>query len=129
MQVKTLKTIYVTLILLSCFNNSFGYEKSDTFIIQSFADSVKVLAPAAYHPELNAIIENKTLVQLIGKIETGKGRVVGIVSIAPTYSRSVKLNIKKGERLYFIPLAPAFQAVELVIGRKAYEIPPKRKSI
>ena len=53
------------------------------------------------------------------------GEKIEIMTLPSGGFKSVEINIKKQDRIYFIPLVPAFQEVELIFGKKSYEIPPK----
>lgn len=101
-------------------------EKSDSFIIKVFHDKVKVVAPEKYEKGQHVIVENKTLVDLWGRVQTVEGKVIGFVSIKPKGFQSVELNVGKKEQIVFIPLAPPFQEIRLIRGKAAYEIPPQR---
>jgi len=103
-----------------------AYERSDAFIIRLYDKRIKILAPSQYDPKLNVIIENKTLTKTIAKLERTNGEILSYISIMPGKFTSLALKTKKGEVLYFVPISPPFQKVELIPGRKPYEIPPKR---
>lgn len=75
---------------------------------------------------MEVIIENKTLVRLIGKVVVNNKTNIAFTSIDTDKYQRVMVNLKKGDLLHFIPLSPSFQAVELIVGNKIYEIPPKK---
>ena len=99
---------------------------SDAFLIQVMDRQVKVVAPEKYHKGLNVIIENKTLSRLLGKLETVSGQLIGHVSIPSEKFQSIDLPMEQFEKTFFVPMAPAFQAIELKIGAKSYQIPPAK---
>ena len=103
-----------------------SYERSDAFIVKVFDKKIKVLAPSKYDPKLNVIVENKTLMKSISKLERTNGKVVKYISVEAGKFTSIKLKAKKGEIFYLVPISPPFQKVELITGRKPYEIPPQR---
>ena len=77
--------------------------------------------------ELSIIIENKMLVDLVGRVESSKGALVANVRIPVGQYRTVSIDGSYQKEVYsFVPLSPAFQAVELRPGQEAYEIPSKR---
>lgn len=124
--------IFLFLFLFSFI--SLSQERSSAFIITAHGDYYKVLGPSALvglntitkSQTVAVIIENKTLSKLVGKIESGQKDQVEFVTIEAGQSKSIDLTLKKGHKYYFYPLSPAFQRVELMIGKKAYEIPAKR---
>lgn len=111
--------------VLLYFNLNYGYERSDAFIVTAYSNKLAIVAPQRFDPRVNVIVENKTLISLLGKIESGQGNVLSYISVPSGKTRSVEVGRKLKEKLYFIPLAPAFQKVELKVGSKPYEIPPK----
>ena len=115
---------FLVLMLFSTMIHS--YEGSDTFIVKFFDEKVKVLAPKKFDKRLSVIVENKTLVKLRGKIENSQGSVLSFLSVNPNESYSVDLKIKKGQKVFFVPISPSFQKVRLEIGKASYEIPPKK---
>lgn len=106
--------------------NLFAFESSESFQIKVFDSSIKVIAPTTFDKRLYAVIENQTLSKLVGKIVTDKDRLVATLAIESQGSKSIDLRPTPGERFFFIPLAPPFQEVELIVGKKEYEIPPRR---
>ena len=101
-------------------------ERSETFRIRVFGDSVKVISPGKWNPPFGIIIENKTNIRLLGKIKARSGHIVQYVSIKSGKTKVIPVNLKKRQSLFFVSLAPPFQRVELSTGKLAYEIPPKR---
>lgn len=113
---------------------SHAQERSSAFIISSYGDYFKVMGPAELvglakitkDQTVAVIIENKTLSKLVGKIESSIKDQVQFVTVEAGQTKTVDLTLKKNHRYFFYPLSPSFQRVELMIGKKAYEIPPKR---
>ena len=54
------------------------------------------------------------------------GRILKFVSIKSGLSEAVEIENKSAENVFFVPVSPAFQEVELVFGKKVYEIPSKK---
>ncbi len=119
--------IRLFLLLMVLIYDVSAYEYAETFVVKMFDKKVRVLAPEKYSPNLGVIIENKTLVYQLGRIETLSGKRLATRRVAPNGTEVVDLKkIDKNDRIFFVPLAPAFQSVELKFGRTSYEIPPKR---
>lgn len=114
-----------TLFILNA-STIFAYEKADAFIVNIYDDRVKVLSPTKYDPKLAVIIQNKTLVAISGKVQTKSGRVISYIRVEPSKSGSVSVKALKDEPVFFIPLSPPSQQVELKLGSKPYEIPPRQ---
>lgn len=127
--------IFLLALFFTLFCNlSFSQERSSAFIITAHGDYFKVLGPASLvglekitkDQTVAVIIENKTLSKLVGKIESSTKDQVQFVTVEAGKTKAIDLPLKKGHRYFFYPLSPSFQSVELMIGKKAYEIPPKR---
>ncbi|MFT6070396.1 MAG: hypothetical protein ACJAT2_000804 [Bacteriovoracaceae bacterium] len=101
-------------------------ERSDAFIVKVFEKSIKVLAPKKDEAKIGVIVENKTLVKCLAKLVRENGDVIDFVSVEPGKFKVVNIMRKKREVIYFIPISPPFQKIELVTGRRPYEIPPQR---
>lgn len=98
---------------------------SEVFIITINDRSMAVICPEKSRPFYAVIVENRSLSNQIGKFIVG-GKPVKFVSIPAGKSETVEFENKSAEAVYFIPVSPAFQEVELKFGKKAYEIPPKK---
>jgi len=101
-------------------------ESLNGFLVSGYDDRFRVVSPEKYKSPMEVIIENKTLVRLIGKVMINSKSLAGFVSVEPEKYQKVMVNLKKGDVLHFIPLSPSFQEVELIVGNKTYEIPPKK---
>lgn len=100
-------------------------ERSDAFLVKVFDNYVRVISPDKNYTLVSIIIENKTMSKLIGKVIRGKTDLA-FLSIDPDKTKSVQVKYLKEEKLLFIPMAPASQEVELIVGKKTYEIPPQK---
>lgn len=113
-------------IVLATIQSSWAIETLDGFLVSAHDDRFKVISPEKFKPTMEVIIENKTLVRLIGKLIINKQTNASYISVDPEKYQKATVKLKKGDTLHFIPLSPAFQEVELIVGNKTYEIPPKK---
>jgi hypothetical protein len=121
--------LYLKIIVILFSFNSFsvyGIESLNGFLVTAHDDRFRVISPEKFNTQMEVIIENKTLVRLIGKVVVNNKIVAGFTAIDSEKYQKVLVNLKKGDLLHFIPLSPAFQEVELIVGNKTYEIPPKK---
>ena len=116
----------VSVVIMVFFSQVLVAISAESFVVDIFDRKIRVSSPARHSPKLHVILHNKTLEAMVGKIQTARGRVIDYVSLSSGESRSVEIGQLKGEDMYYYPMAPAFQAVALVIGRPVYEIPEKR---
>ena len=101
-------------------------ESLDGFLVSAYDDRFRVISPEKFKAQMEVIVENKTLVRLIGKLTINKQANVSFLSVEPEKFQRVVVKLKKGDVLHFIPLSPSFQEVELIVGNKTYEIPPRK---
>ena len=123
---KAMKILFKICLFLSLIQPAFAIESLDGFLVSAFDDRFKVVSPAKYKGDMEVIIENKTLVRLVGKLLVNNQKSVQFVSVDPEKYQKLTVKLKKGDILHFVPLSPAFQEVELIIGNKNYEIPAKK---
>jgi len=100
-------------------------ELQETFVVTMYDKFVKVVAPDKYHSRLSVILENKSLVKIYGKIEYGTSDPI-FTAIYPQESRSIDIKPSESDKIIFTPMSPPFQEIELIFGRKSYEIPPQK---
>tara|TARA_R110002072_G_scaffold276051_1_gene437506 strand:+ start:247512 stop:247889 length:378 start_codon:yes stop_codon:yes gene_type:complete len=102
--------------------------RTNAFIVKIFDERVAVTSPIKEEKEVSVIIENKTLVKVVGKVETESGQILGYISLPPKKFQTLSLAQRGKEKVYFIPMSPASQRVILKFNNKAYEIPPKEQN-
>jgi hypothetical protein len=120
---------YFLLMLFIAFlyeSQLFAIESSNGFVVTSYDDKIRIISPEKFRSPMEVIIENKTLIRLIGKVVVNKKMNAGFASVEPDKYQRIMVNLKKGDLIHFFPLSPSFQEVELIVGNKSYEIPPKR---
>lgn len=121
-----LKALVGLCILLQLSSNAFAIESLDGFLVSAYDDRFRVISPEKFKPTMEVVIENKTLVRLIGKLTINRSTNASFLSIEPEKYQKANVKLKKGDLLHFVPLSPAFQEVELIVGNKNYDIPPKK---
>ncbi len=105
---------------------AFAIESLNGFLVTAYDDRFRVVSPEKFRTPMEVIIENKTLVRLVGKVIVNNKTNAGYASVDSEKYQKILVPLKKGDVLHFIPLSPAFQEVELIVGNKTYEIPPKK---
>ena len=103
---------------------SFSALAADAFKVQIHDRSLRVEAPAKVGEQYAVIVENLSLTDAIGKFHAGN-QDLKFVNVKAGAVRSVEFRHKGKEVVKFQPMAPAFQEIELIAGKKPYEIPPK----
>ncbi len=121
-----LKLLAISLMLFSVSTKTLAIESLDGFLVSAYDDRFRVVSPEKFKAQMEVIVENKTLVRLIGKLTVNKQANVSYISVEPEKYQKTNVKLKKGDVLHFVPLSPAFQEVELIVGNKIYEIPPRK---
>jgi len=117
--------LVLTFLMLFVSFESYTQEKSNAFVIKIYSNRVKVLSPDKGKSNVHAIVENNTLVDVTGKIIKSNGVVLTYLRVESGKTRSYLLELGKSEQASFIPMAPSFQEVALIYGKKSYEVPSK----
>jgi hypothetical protein len=120
------KSLMLSLILFQVSTKAFAIETLDGFLVSAYDDRFRVVSPTKFKASMEVIVENKTLVRLIGKLIVNSKNTVSYFSVEPEKFQKTIIKLKKGDVLHFIPMSPSFQEVELIIGNKTYEIPPRK---
>ena len=107
-------------------STALAIESSNGFLVTAYDESFRVVSPEKFINKMEVIVDNKTLVRLIGKIMINNKQVNEFISVDQNKFKIVTVDLKKDDVLYFFPLSPSFQEVELIVGNKTYEIPPKK---
>lgn len=108
-------------------HNSYAvHEKADAFIVKVEPRYFKILSPTKINKKIGLIVQNRSLVKLVAKLESWDGKTVDIISVESGKSNAIEFRYDKSKKYYFTPISPPFQRIELKLGEKSYEIPPQR---
>jgi hypothetical protein len=107
------------LLTFTCFAAS-----NEAFIVQIQDRSMNVISPETKRNLFSVVVENRSLSDQVGKFIAG-GKILKFVSVKSGKSETVEIENKTSTNVTFVPVSPAFQEVELLFGKKAYEIPSK----
>ncbi len=101
--------------------------KVDAFFIKFYDTFVQVMSPEVKKKEVPLVLENKTMSKIVGELKGSKGTVFNRIAIPAHGFLSIQIDNQKNEQVFFIPLSPPAQSIELIWGQKTYEIPPRKK--
>lgn len=99
--------------------------KTETFVITIHDRRMSILSPDKMKNIFTVLVENQSLSDQVGKF-TIKGKLLKFVSVKSGRSEPVEIENNSSSNVVFVPVSPAFQEVELLFGKKAYEIPSKK---
>jgi hypothetical protein len=98
--------------------------KTELFIIQVMDRKMAVISPDKERKLFSVLVENRSLSDQVARFES-RGKLLKYISVPSGKSESVEIENTSGSPVTFVPVSPAFQEVELIFGKKAYEVPPK----
>jgi len=113
------------LCLLSFSGLVMAQPKVETFVVQINDRSMSVLSPDKKKHIFSVLVENRSLSDQLGKFMV-EGKLLKYVSVQTGKTESVEIENNSSSNVVFVPVSPAFQEVELLFGKKAYEIPSKK---
>ena len=94
----------------------------EAFKIELHDRKIRVEAPKSVSSQYSVIVENLSLNDVVGKFHSA-GKDLKFVNVKAGLTRTVEFRHAGKGAVRFQPLAPAFQEVELIAGKKSYEIP------
>ena len=117
---------YLIIALTITYSTLMAQEHSESFLVDIFDTHMKVVTPSKHHKEISVTVVNNTLSDIKGKIFNKTQNISKYIAVDASEQTSVLFNLQKNDQLFFIPFAPAFHEAELIVGKRAYEIPPQR---
>lgn len=111
-------------LLALALSSSLGAAAAEAFKIQVLDRRVVVQSPERVGATYSVEVQNSSLNDLVGKFHAN-GVDLKFVSVRAGASKVVEFKVTPKAVVAFQPLAPASQQVDLIVGKKTYEIPPK----
>ena len=97
----------------------------ESFSIEFHDRFIKVNAPEKAKKSFSAIIHNHSQTVLLGKFATNSENLK-FIQLSPDESRPVEFLVRNGDTVRFVALSPAAQSVDLIFGKKTYEVPAQK---
>ncbi len=116
-------TWFLSLLMIS--SVAYSQVKMESFVIQIQDRSMSVLSPVTRKNVFTVLVENRSLSDQVGKFIV-QGKILKFVSVKSGQTEVVEIDNKTSAHVVFVPVSPAFQEVDLIFGKKAYEIPAKK---
>lgn len=118
-------TRLLTLLLILFYQLSYAQEVSEAFMVTITDEKIRVISPKQKQKTVSVIIKNDTFDNITSELRSDKGVIERFVLKEQT-SKSIQVKYNKINTLYYVSIAPPFQAVELKFSQRAYEIPEKK---
>ena len=98
---------------------------TESFIVDVKDRSISVTSPLKKVDNVSIIINNKTLDKIVSELRSEQ-KVLKRFVLKPEGKEVIQLSLKGIKKLYYVPIAPPFEAAELRFEQRAYEIPEKK---
>ena len=115
------------LSLLLCFllpSFSFG-RYTEAFIVEVHNQSIKVTSPLKKVDAVSIIIKNNTFDKIVSELRS-ETKVLKRFVLKEQGKEVLQVDYSKTKALFYVPVAPAFEAVELKFEQGPYEVPAKK---
>jgi hypothetical protein len=116
---------YLILLNLLFSLNLYAQQTSDSFLVTIDDDKIRVVSPKTKMKVVGIIIKNNTFDDIRSEIATDQ-KTLKRFNLKAQGSASLQVNYSKLKTLYYVSIAPPFQAVELKFTQRPYEIPEKK---
>jgi len=98
---------------------------TDAFIVEVSDRKIKVTSPLEKIEIVSIIIKNTTFDKIISELRSEE-KVLKRFVLKPEGKEVIQVDFSKVKKLYYVPVAPPFESVELRFEQKPYEIPEKK---
>ena len=118
-----MKMIYLLISLLSF--SVLAQEFTGSFVVTITDQNIRVTSPKKKIDTVSVIVKNDTFEDIRSELSSEKG-VIKRFNLKSQSSKSIEISFKKIKTLFYVSIAPPFQAVELKFSQRPYAIPPKK---
>ncbi|MBD65871.1 MAG: hypothetical protein CME62_11735 [Halobacteriovoraceae bacterium] len=114
-----------SIVFMLLFSVSVFAEYKDSFIVEVSDRKIKVTSPLKKVSFVSIIVKNETFDKIISEIRS-EDKVLKRFVLKPEGQEVVQIDYSKVKKLFYVPVAPPFEAVELRFEQKPYEVPEKK---
>lgn len=108
-----------------CLSANGNAQYTGSFIVEVNDRSIKVTSPLKKLDTVSIIVKNNTFDKIISELRSEK-KVLKRFVLKPEGKEVIQVNYSKVKTLFYVPVAPPFEAVELKFKQRPYEVPPKK---
>ncbi len=98
---------------------------TQSFIVTVGERSIKVVSPQIKVDIVSVIIKNETLDNIYSELRS-KDKVLEKFNLKAQGNKIIQVDYKKAKSLFYVPISPPFDGVQLKFSRRPYEIPEKK---
>jgi hypothetical protein len=115
---------FLAIITLLAATQAWG-QHTDSFIVEINDQTIKVTSPLKKTETVSIIIKNNTLDKITSELRSDK-KVLKRFVLKEEGREVIQVNYSKVKTLFYVPIAPPFEAAELRFEQRPYEIPEKK---
>ncbi len=104
--------------------SAFG-KYTPSFIVNVGDRSISVTSPKEKVKIASVIIINDTLDKIVSELRSND-RVLKRFVLRPQGKEVFQVSFESVNKIYYVPIAPPFESVELKFSQRSYEVPEKK---
>lgn len=119
---KLIKIVFLLAMISS--TNLVAKQKSQAFLVTVKNQSIEVVSAQKKEKSVSIVVINKTSENIVSQIRT-VDKVIKRFTLKARSQKSIIVETKNIDTLYYASIAPPFQSIELKFNKGPYEIPEK----
>jgi hypothetical protein len=112
---------YLFLLFLCLFSEAHA-QYSNSFIVEIDERKIRVTSPKNKTDIVSIVVVNKTLDKIISEVRDGN-KVLKRFTLKKEGKEVLQIDTTKTKHLSYVPIAPAFESVDLKFSKGPYEVP------
>jgi hypothetical protein len=118
--------LFLSVITLFFTQINLSYGKfTNSFVVELFDQKIKVTSPLKKVEAVSIIIKNTTFEKTISELRS-ESKVLKRFVVPAGGREVIQVNFSNLKKLFYVPISPPFETVELRFNQKAYEVPEKK---
>lgn len=105
--------------------NAFAFKSTDAFIVELSDQKIKVTSPKSKVKIVSVIVKNLTFDKIRAELRS-RDKVLKRFVIKAKKKEVFEVNYETAKKLFFVPVSPPFETIDLKFSKGPYEIPEKK---
>lgn len=116
---------YILVLALFSIINAQAAKQAHSFIVEVKDRSIKVTSPSKKLDVVSVVIKNDTFDKIISVLKS-KDKVIKRFVLQSQGEQVIEVDLRNNQTLYYVPISPPFESVELKFKQRPYEVPEKK---
>ena len=104
---------------------AYGKKHTKSFIVELKDQSIKVTSPPKKVDIVSIIVKNGTFDKIISVLKS-ENKVLKRFVLKAQGKEVIQVDLQKTKKLFYVPISPPSESVELKFKERPYEIPEKK---